>query len=261
MHKWVLSSLILILLIPCAYSWEQFQSDNVNSGKANGTGYFNSKEISNFTDSLNGMNYQPLIYDIDANGKNEIIIFSGNYLKILDSRLNLIDEKFVGNLLGQPAVFNVDNDLFKEIIFISNVFGVDYFFAYEYNGSFNHAFNFTITNGGIGSGIKCTAIGSTDVCVFIDNSQYVHIVNLSSKSDSSYNTSAYSNTQEKIPAIGDLHNNGSLEAVFWFDANNNNQYGIMAFDLVNKQLDYGFNNNGTVDDIVHQYSTRFALKG
>ena len=263
MHKSVLFVVMLILSLLTAYaSWEQFQYDELNSGKANGTGYFGIRKIINLTDSISGMGFQPLIFDADSNGKNEIVIFSGNYLKLFDTRLNLLNEKFVGNILGQPTAFNIDNDLFKEIIFISNFSGINYFFAYQYNNSgFNHEFNFTVSNGGIGSGIKCTALGSTNICVFMDNSQYVHIVNLTSKTGSSYNTSVFNDTREKIPAIGDLHNNGSLEAVFWFDKNGNKQYGLMAFDLINKNLDYFFGDNGTADDIVPSYSTNFKLKG
>src|SRR3989338_3914055 len=154
MDKLFLISLILILLAPYVYSWEQFQNDELNSGKANGKGYFNLNKIKNINDSLNGMNFQPLVSDIDNNGKNEIITFSGNYLKLFDNKLNLLNEKFVGNLLGQPAVFNIDNDLFKEIIFISNISDVHYFFAYKYNNTdFNTEFNFTVANRGIGTGI------------------------------------------------------------------------------------------------------------
>ena len=159
-YKLLLFALIIILsLFDTAAFWEEFNFDGFNTGKANGTGHFNERKIINITDSLNGMGFQPLVSDVDNNGKKEIIIFSGNYLKLFDNRLNLVNERFVGNLLGQPTVFNIDNDLFKEIIFISNVSNVDYFFAYQYNNSgFNHEFNLTVSNGGIGSGIKCTAI-------------------------------------------------------------------------------------------------------
>ncbi len=262
MHRLFLFALILILLISNAYSWEQFQNNELNNGKANGTGYFNAMAITSLNDSLNGMNFQPLISDINNDGKNEIIVFSGNYLKILDNELSLIGEQFTGKLQGQPVIFNIDNDNFKEIIFISNISNVDYFFAYEYNKTgFNQEFNFTVPNGGIGSGIKCTGIGTTDICIFMDNAQYLHIFNLTSKTDSSYNTSAHTNTRERIPAIADLHNNGSLQAVFLFDENNNNQYGLMAFDLINKNFDFSFNNGGIVDDIIPSSSTSYVLKG
>ena len=262
MRKLILFIVILILsLLTASASWEQFQNNGMNSGRANGTGYFNERTIVNVTDSLNGMDFQPLASDVDNDGKNEVVIFSGNYLKLFDNELNLINEKFVGNLMGQPTIFNIDNDKFREIIFISSISNIHYFFAYEYNGSFNNELNFTVSNGGIGSGVKCTGMGTTDICVFIDNGQYVHIVNLTSKTDSSYNTSVFNDTREKIPSIGDLHNNGSMEAVFWFDKNDNDKYGLIAFDLINRNLDYSFGDNGTADDIIPSYSTNFKLKG
>ncbi|MBI2208556.1 hypothetical protein HYU50_03595 [Candidatus Woesearchaeota archaeon] len=262
--KGVVIALFLILIPSASAAWEQYQNDLGNRGKADGIGYFDSSIVINITNYLDGMNFQPLVSDINNDGKNEIIIFSGNYLKIFDSKLNLIDEKFVGNLLGQPNIFDFDDDIFKEMIFISNIANVHYFFAYEYNAQFNQEFNFTVSNGGIGSGIKCTALDSTKICVFMDNSQYVHIINMNSKTDESYNTSIYNNTLEKIPAIGDLHNDGSLEAVFWFDEDNDNQYGLMVFDIANKSLDFGFNNSGVVDDIMVPYgvyNNAFVLKG
>src|SRR3989344_3987465 len=149
MHKLFLFIAVLIFsLLTASASWEQFQNDELNNGKANGTGYFNERTIKSVNDSLNGMDFQPLVSDVDNNGKKEIVIFSGNYLKIFDARLSLVDEKFVGKLLGQPTAFNIDSDLFKEIIFISNFSGINYFFAYQYNNSgFNHEFNFSVSNG------------------------------------------------------------------------------------------------------------------
>ncbi len=249
---------LLILLVPGVNAvWEQFQFDDVNSGRVSGIGYFDSRTLTNITNYLDGYDMQPLIGDINNDGKNEIIIFSGNYLKVFGNKLNLIDEKYVGKLQGQPTIFNIDEDNFKEIIFISNITSTPYFFAYEFNSTdFNQEFNFTVPNGAIGSGIKCTGIGSTNVCVFMDNAQYVHIVNLSSQTNRSYNTSVYTDTSEKIPAIGDLHNDGGKEAVFWF-----NTKGLMVFNLINKQLDSAFNNSGIVDDVVKPYGARFVLKG
>jgi len=244
--------------------WEQFQSDDLNTGKSNGIGYFDSNTITNFTNNLDGNDKQILVSDIDNNGKNEIIIFSGNYLKVFDNKLNLIDEKFVGKLQGQPTILDMDQDAFREIVFISNISSLAYFFAYEYNSSFKQEFNFTVANGAIGSGIKCTALDATKICVFMDNAQYVHIVNMTSQVDNSYNTSVYNDTREKVPAIGSLHNDNGLEAVFWFDENNNNQYGLLVFDLINRSLDFNFNNSGIVDDITVPYSVfgdRFVLKG
>ncbi|MBI2134603.1 alpha/beta hydrolase [Candidatus Woesearchaeota archaeon] len=262
--KGVAMLLFLIFIPNVNAAWEQYQGNLFNTGKADGIGYFGSKPIANITNNFDGMDFQPLVSDLDDNGKNEIVIFSGNYLKIFDAKLSLIAEKFSGNLLGQPVIYNIDGDLSKEVVFIANISDLHYFFAYQYNNSFFQEFNFSIPNGGIGSGVKCAGIGSTNICVFMDNKQYIHIVNMSSKNDSSHNTSVYNDILEKIPAIGDIDDDGNLEAVFWFDKNNNNNYGIMVFDIENKSLETNFNNSGIVDDIVQPYgvnSDAFILKG
>ena len=66
------------------------------------------------------MDFQPLADDINNDGYNEIIIFSDDFLKIFDYELNLIDEKFVGNTLGQPTIFS------GSIIFNSRINGKNY---------------------------------------------------------------------------------------------------------------------------------------
>ncbi|MBI2651117.1 hypothetical protein HYX01_01475 [Candidatus Woesearchaeota archaeon] len=265
MKFFVISLAIFLSSLFSAFAdWETYQGDLQNRGIAKGIGYLGSRDFVNVTIYNEGTNKQPLIADINKDGKNEIIIFSSNYLKIFNSDLNLIEEKFVGKLQGQPIIFNIDDDEFKEIVFISNISAMPYFFAYEFNQNFKQEFNFSIANSAVGSGVKCTLMADTKICVFMDNSQYVHIVNLSSKTDSSYYTSPYNDTKEKIPSIADLHNDNSLEAVFWFDANKNNQYGLMAFNLANRSIDSNFNGNGTVDDIMVPHGVnnkKFILKG
>jgi len=242
-------ALFFVLAASVNAAWEQYQYDSFNAGKAPGTGYFGSATITTITNSFDGMNFQPIVSDIDSDGKNEVIIFSHGFLKVFDSNLLLIEEAFVGKLQGQPTAYNIDNDQQKEIIFISNINSSNYFFAYEYALGFRQEFNFTLENGAIGSGIKCTELRNSDICIFMDNKQYVHIVNMSSGRDESYNTSAYDDTLEKIPAIGDLHDDGSLEAVFWLNKNNDDNYDLIAFDLVNKSLDANFNEFGHVDNV------------
>jgi uncharacterized membrane protein YgcG len=202
------------------------------------------------------MDYQPLIADIDNNGKNEIIIFSNSSLKILNSTLDLIDENTVGDLLGQPTLFNFDSDSLLEVMFISNISSTHYFLAYEYNNSnFIQEFNFTVTNGGEGSGIKCLNLNGTNSCVFKDNSNYVHIVNMGSETNISYNTSMLTNTKDTVPAIADIDADGNVEAVFWQPSTDGNNYGLLAFDLNNRSTDWN------VDFLFKAFSTNFVLKG
>lgn len=251
--------LILLILIPNAYAWEQYQGDLLNSGKAEGIGDFNNFK-GNMTIS-HGYNFQPLVSDLDNDGNNEIAVFSNDTLKIFDKKLNEVASGKFGIIQGQPTIFDADNDSLKEIIFISNHSLMPYFFAYEYtNFTFKQEFNFSVLNGAIGSGVKC--MGSANLCIFMDNSQYIHTVNMTSRSNSSYNTSVFRDTNEKIPAIGDIDNDGSLEAVFWFDVNGNGDYGLLAFNLGNGSLDTDFNSLGYVDDVYSSFEKeRQALKG
>ena len=101
---------LLLVLAPSANAvWEQLQNDQLNTGRASGAGYFNSKSIANFSIN-NGTNFQPLVSDINNDGKTEIIIFFNDSLGIFNPALDLIGEKIVGKLQGQPAIYDIDDD-------------------------------------------------------------------------------------------------------------------------------------------------------
>ena len=69
--------LIFIFLILDAHAyWQTYQNDLKNSGSSNGTGYFPLK-TENFSIDL-GMEFQPLVGDLDKSGNNEIMIFSND---------------------------------------------------------------------------------------------------------------------------------------------------------------------------------------
>ena len=63
------------------------------------------------------MNFQPLVDDMDKDGQNEIVIFWNNSLFILSPTLTEITRARVGALLGQPTLFDFDDDGKSEIIF------------------------------------------------------------------------------------------------------------------------------------------------
>lgn len=50
------------------------------------------------------MAYQPIVYDLDMDGENEIYVFCNNKIKVYDPDFVLIQEKNVGTLLGSPAI-------------------------------------------------------------------------------------------------------------------------------------------------------------
>src|SRR3989338_3111279 len=241
--------LILILFsLSSNAGWQAYQNDLRNTGIANGTGYFPLK-TTNFSNELYGMDFQPLISDINNDGYNELVIFYNELLKVFDYELSLIDEKFAGTLLGQPAVFN------NNIIFNSRIDNKDYFFAYELNGSgLNQRFNVTLSNAADFSGIKCLNLNGTDSCIFKDKRNYVHIISLDSRIDNSYNTSVYNETRQTVPAIGDIDNDGSQEAVFWHNEGVTDGYGFLVFDLGERKVEW-------IVDNIFAPSGSYVLKG
>ena len=175
--KWIKLFIFFIILPGAFASWEQFQYDDENQGKADGTGYISSSSLTTIANTIDGTDFQHLVSDMDNDGRNEIIIFSFDNLTIFDEKLKLINETYAGIIQGQPAIYNFDNDSFKEIMFISNILNEAYFFAYEFDGTnFIQEFNLTINNGAIGSGIKCTDAKTIDLCIFIDSLWYPYLL-------------------------------------------------------------------------------------
>ncbi len=241
--RFYLFVLIFILLSFNSFAyWQTYQNDLRNTGNANGTGYFPLK-TANFSDDSLGMNFQPLIGDINKDGSNEIVIFSNDSLIIFNPQLNVLSQTKIGSVPGQPALFDFDNDDLIEIIFNSRQNLTDYFFAYQYNNSnLRQEFNITLINEANFSGIKCLNANGTDLCVFKDKKNYVHIVNMDSKTDNYYNTSTYNETKQTIPAIGDIDNDGNAEAVFWFNNDSSSGYGFLAFDLKQRNVKWVVDN-------------------
>src|SRR3989338_7882366 len=251
---------IFILAIPLSYaSWQTYQNDLGNTGTSNGTGYL-PLNTANFSIDL-GMDFQPLADDLDLNGKNEIVIFSNDFLIILSPQLDILNSVKTGAVLGQPALFNFDNDYNIEIIFNARQNSIDYFFAYQLNNSaLQQEFNITLSHEANFSGIKCFKANNS-YCAFKDELNYVNVVDIAFRTGSTYNTSAYKEARHTVPAIGDIDNDGNLEAVFWFNEDNTSGYGFIVFDLINRSLETNFNNSGIVDNIFSPLYGQFELKG
>ena len=234
--------MIFVLFSISVSAWQTYQNDLRNSGFASGTGYF-PLETANFSIDGIGMDFQPLADDLDDDGKNEIIIFSNSSLILFNQELKIINQIKVGSTLGQPTLFDFDNDNFFEIIFNARQNSTDYFFVYTYkNSSLQQEFNITLPHEANFSGIKCLAMGNSPLCIFKDKKNYVHVVNLSSRIDDPHNTSIFEEYRQTIPAIGDIDNDGNMEAVFWFNADNTSGYGFLVFDLSKRKIKWVVDN-------------------
>ena len=251
--KVYLFMLVFILLsFSVNASWQTYQNDLRNTGSANGTGYF-PLNTANFSNDNFGMDFQPLVYDIDNDGHNELIIFSNDFLKVFDYELNLLEEKFTGTILGQPTIFN------NKIIFNSRINEKNYFFVYQLNDSnLKQRFNITLNNDADFGGIKCLNLNGANSCIFKDKLNYIHIIDIDSKTNENYTTSIYNETRQTVPAIGDIDNDGNYEAVFWFNNDSSGGYGFLAFDLSQRNVKW------IVDDIFYPIfgtPSGFILKG
>ncbi|MBI1935515.1 hypothetical protein HYS31_03665, partial [Candidatus Woesearchaeota archaeon] len=69
----ILVIMLALLAMNANASWQTYQHDLRNTGLANGSGYFPAA-TANYSLEGVGMNFQPLVGDLDGNGNNEIII-------------------------------------------------------------------------------------------------------------------------------------------------------------------------------------------
>lgn len=222
-------SIIFIITSGAEYDWLTYNNDNFNSGAQTGTGYFNTRNITVITNNIDGMDYQPLVADIDADSYNEIVIFSGSYLKIFDYELNLIDEKYIGNPQGQFDIENMDSDPYIEIISVVDSNNIDYYQVWEYNGTaFNLDQNFSVNSQGGYQDIKCTDFDGDNEkeCIFRDYHGIVHSyqLNATSANDDELNINISDDgiTSSNVnlpPGIVDFDNDGDLDSLLWFNDN------------------------------------------
>ena len=88
--KYVIFLIFFILLsINANASWQTYQNDLRNTGASAETGYF-PLTTANFSDNSSGMDFQPLVDDLNALGSKEIAIFSNDSLIIFNPQLNIL---------------------------------------------------------------------------------------------------------------------------------------------------------------------------
>lgn len=259
--RYLIIFLALVLSLPSAYSsWMAYQNDNMNTGVQNGSGTLGIRNLTNLTNYSYGMRMQPLVADIDNNGLNDIVTFTNTSLVVLDRRLNLTASFGIGIVQGQHALYNIDSDAFIEIMLNHRVNNINYFSAYEFNGTgFNLEYNTTLPNPVNRSGIKCADVKGSAVCIFVDNFQDINIVNLSSKAIDTISLGNGVYNFSTIPAIADFDFDGRLEAVFWFNNDSDYNFGILVYDIENKIID--LNKDDIIDPICAGPSCSITFKG
>lgn len=90
-------------------AYPKFQYNTNQTGEVRGVSDF-STTIGTTYSTANGMDYQPLVGDVNKDGNNEVIVFAGTYIRMFDSTLTLLDEYNLGfSPNGQPALWNDGN--------------------------------------------------------------------------------------------------------------------------------------------------------
>ena len=223
--------------------WTQYQFSSNSSGFFPNNNSFDSATLINLTNSMNGSNIQPLVSDLNGDDVNEIVVFNATNIFVYNTYLNLKTQYALGgNILGQPTLFNVSGNKGLELMLSLNVTDVHYFIIYNYSTTFTSISNISIANNLTGSGIKCTDLNSTKSCVFMDNSFFIHVVNLSNLTNpvdnatqvSSSPNRANTTNYETTPAIADFDSDGNKEALFWNDNDAGDRFGFVVFDLIAK---------------------------
>ena len=108
-------------------------------------------------------------------------------MKLFDEHLNLINEKYTGNLSGQFDLKNMYSDSYIEIIAVLNAANEDYYQVWEYNGTeFNIEQNFSVAEQGGFQDITCLDFDLDNVmeCIFRDYHGIIHSYQLDATSAS-----------------------------------------------------------------------------
>lgn len=181
MAVWLMAFFAIPLAAFATADWTMFQKDPIGHGAQEGTGIVAST-TTEFTNNLYGGNHQPLVADLDNDNENELVVFSGNYLRILDRYAKLKGEKVVGALQSQPSLAQYDGKPHKEIVGIVNRNGQNYYTVWRYTGGVNgfttvqEAFVATSTIGAV----KCVEFDGEqggEECVFKGSDGTVSIYN------------------------------------------------------------------------------------
>ena len=210
----VFITLVTILIpISMADSWETY-GKNITANNANldTTGHFN-RTMAFFNLSF-GMDFQPLVSDLDSDGYNELIIWQNDTLRIYNKSIAQIVEYKLGVLRSQPSISNFTKNT-KSIVAIQET----NFTVINFNGSISIVKNFNLTWNLTNSGLMCGLIDNDTLedCVFKDNEGYLHMFdnNSNSQSDDKLNVYVGNNSEREtnfsIVSIADFDNDGRNE--------------------------------------------------
>lgn len=243
--------LILISILSCAVfaasDWKQWMRSQFQTGYTDSTYSFGL--LRGDIDSINysilgyGSSYQPLIADIDQDGKNEIIGSSGNYIyiweKLLSGELSTKGSTSMGasqNSQGWIGDLDGNNDNGLEYVvsfgnktytvrFKNNIFNKTIYGDYKANAGLNCIRE---TDSSYISSPVCILMNSTD-----NWTRFYYPLN--GTIDPVWASPGYKksiNAASQSPLIGDLDGNGEDEFLYPCDKNTDGNEGICVGDFV-----------------------------
>ena len=218
------------------------------------------ENFTQYSQSSYGTNYQPLVADLDLDGKPDIVVQSANFLNIYNASWTLLDQKAV-NLVGQPTLtstVDLKNDglqAYESYIVANNDSHV---FIYDYNGTINELYSLNVTlsqNISLnGSGFKCfyESYITSEICIakYLRyneslpsrrtriNGGFMSLIipatchNTTCITNEFYDFVDLNNTIVTIPNFNDIDNSGSKNVIFWSDFNQDESIGFSVFETI-----------------------------
>lgn len=235
------SFLLVLILTPLTYAetWS-FQGD------INHLAYSSlNSDYETFEGSLQGTanidaDSQPIIFDIDNAGNNEIIVYDDDTIYILDENAIIIRQSTLdSSILTPPSIYEYQGDDYIATITTTEVNLLD--------STLSRVYNYTLSSSGV--------VRAVLSCVPEENC-YVTYENDTNATHLTFNTTV------KVETVGKLLNISSqkglaIETVnndkgyFICDDDENGNYGLCAVDYINRILDVAFSSDGIIDNIAN----------
>ena len=256
MKNKILITLILtvLFLIPLVSSWNTFQNTQDRLGwDPTGIGRYN--ETGNVITTVTvGEDFQPLIFDADGDGTDEIFITSTTNLqtytvsnRVLQAELSVVMDGSQASPL--TVLTSYDSDAFAEFVVLTTANNLT---VYEHNGT---SLNVEVTidlPGTIRVAPVCGNFSTSDVyCVLANNTGGIITVNFSTNLTSGINISSsdvFNTVQGLLQTIplSQLDSVGGVnDLVFYADPDSDGNEGAIAWDFGTKTIIWSINDMGS----------------
>src|SRR3989338_6699825 len=174
-----------------------------------------------------GQDFELVIADIVGDNKLEMLLWNDTKLELinLSSGTSIAAFSLNARLLGHPTYYN--NRYYAIVSQLDAPTGAYFYEIFVNSSSYNVTYNFSINedlNLGRSEGVKCTLDNGVNYCLFMDRNSTIYRVNLDNNTYTQFPTTdrklnningldVYGN-HKRVPAIGDICNDGNKEAVF-----------------------------------------------